>query len=40
MESSVAPCLFPRLIEIAETGEKKDLEEYYTEWWAKARKSK
>lgn len=37
MESSVAPCLFPRLIEIAETGEKKDLEEYYTEWWGEGK---
>ncbi|RXE58505.1 ABC-2 family transporter permease [Acetivibrio mesophilus] len=33
VESSVAPCLFQTLIEIAETGEKKDLEEYYSQWW-------
>lgn len=33
MESSIAPALFHTMIEIAETGEKGDLEEYFIQWW-------
>jgi len=33
MESSIAPALFHTMIEIAETGDKGDLEEYFIQWW-------
>lgn len=32
-ESSVAPYLFQWMVEIAETGDKRDLEEYFMQWW-------
>jgi len=35
VESSIQPCLFTTMIEIAESGEKRDLEEYFTDWRGK-----